>query len=152
MNDPKSILSDLLDWSFRRFVTPQLIKVLYVIGIALAALWSLGILFSFAAQGVLMFFAGIIVAPLVFILGVLYARVVLELVMVIFRISETNGAILQKMGGEAPAPAEAPAPPPAPKPTPPPATPAPEAAESEPKPEGSGEAPKPEDKGGSGVH
>ena len=83
-------ISSLFDLSFSSFITPKLIKVLFVISIVLAAFGSLFVVMTgFQAGGV---FGGLgallIVAPLVFFFYVMYARVVMEVLIVIFRCSE----------------------------------------------------------------
>lgn len=83
-------ISSLFDLSFSSFITPKLIKVLFVISIVLAAFGSLFVVLTgFQAGGV---FGGLgallIVAPILFFFYVMYARVVMEVLIVIFRCSE----------------------------------------------------------------
>jgi uncharacterized membrane protein len=82
-------LGSLFDVSFNSFVTTKLIKGVYVIGLAGALLFSL----TLAAAGLLRggffgFMTLMVAAPLVFLLSVLYFRVLLELVIVVFRMAE----------------------------------------------------------------
>ena len=89
-------LRALFDFSFSQFITTRLIRLLYAIGVVIAALSALGgIIRGFnesAGAGVV----ALIVAPLVFLLVVIIARVWLELVIVVFRIAE----YLRDMAGE----------------------------------------------------
>lgn len=85
----------LLDFSFNEFVTMSVIKILYIIAIALSAL---GILFfvitSFMASvvtGLIM----LILSPIFFVLYVLFARIWLEIIMVIFRIEENTKVLAE---------------------------------------------------------
>lgn len=83
-------VSSLFDLSFSNFITPKLIKVLFVISIVLAAFGSLFVVVSgFQVGGV---FGGIgallIVSPILFFFYVMYARVMMEVLIVIFRCSE----------------------------------------------------------------
>jgi hypothetical protein len=82
-------ISSLFDLSFSTFITSKLIKVLFVISIVMAAFGSLAmVMYGFAMgalPGILML---LIVAPLVFFFYVIYARVVMEVLIVIFRCSE----------------------------------------------------------------
>jgi len=83
-------VSSLFDLSFTNFITPKLIKVLFVISIVLAAFGSLFVVLTgFQAGGV---FGGLgallIVAPILFFFYVMYARVMMEVLIVIFRCSE----------------------------------------------------------------
>lgn len=87
----KGFVASLFDFSFRSFVTPKVVKGLYVLGTIWTALWAIllfliGLHFGHATFGTVIF---LIVAVAVFILlslGVL--RVVLEYFMVLFRINE----------------------------------------------------------------
>ena len=83
-------ISSLFDLSFSSFITPKLIKVLFVISIVLAAFWIARVVMSgFQVGGV---FGGtgalLIVAPIIFFFYVMYARVIMEVLIVIFRCSE----------------------------------------------------------------
>lgn len=89
MEQTKSFLKSLSDFSFTVFLTSKIIKILYGLSIAGAALVSLLlIIFGFKVStgaGVLMLLIG---TPLLFLISVIYARVLLEIMIVIFRISE----------------------------------------------------------------
>jgi len=83
-------ISSLFDLSFSNFITTKLIKVLFVISIVVAALESLMfVVYAFqfmgAVAGVLMLLIG---APILFFLGVIYTRVLMEVLIVVFRGSE----------------------------------------------------------------
>lgn len=79
----------LFDFSFTTFVTSKVIRFLYalsMVGLGLAALLWIVAAFSVSpAFGVLVLLVG---APLFCLLGLIYARVLLEIIIVIFRISE----------------------------------------------------------------
>jgi Domain of unknown function (DUF4282) len=83
-------VSSLFDLSFSTFITPKLIKVLFVISIFLAAFGSLFVVFTgFQTGGVLGGLGAlVIVAPILFFFYVMYARVMMEVLIVIFRCSE----------------------------------------------------------------
>jgi len=86
----------LFDFSFTDFVTSKIIKFLYGLSIFLIGLTTLVfVVISFGASPVVGVLTLLIVGPLVFILGVIYTRVLLEIIMVIFRIAE-NTAIMAK--------------------------------------------------------
>ena len=88
----------LFDFSFSRFVTSQLVSVLYVIFLILV---GLGLLVSLGS-GVVQLFQGdfggafltIIVSPLIAIFAVVIGRVYLELIIVIFKIAENTKAMV----------------------------------------------------------
>ena len=97
-DEAKGFLSALFNLSFTSFVTTKLIKVLFVLLIVICALMALGIAASgFSHQGT---GAGVlslvIVAPIVFFLGVIYSRVLLEIIIVIFRMAEHLAEIAER--------------------------------------------------------
>lgn len=83
----RGFFANLFDLSFEHFVTTSVIKILYVLAMIGAGLYALFIIvFGFqigAGAGILALLIG---APLAFFLIVIYARVFLELIMIIFRI------------------------------------------------------------------
>ena len=85
MND-KGFFPALLDLSFSELVTTKVIKVLYVLGILLAAIQWLA--WVFMANGFVGFMIGLVGGGVMFFFSVVLLRVSLELIMVIFRISD----------------------------------------------------------------
>jgi hypothetical protein len=79
----------LLDFTFASFITEKLIPVLYVLSViafGLIALFLIVEAFTFGiAEGILVL---LIVAPLYFIISVVYIRVILEFLIVVFRIHD----------------------------------------------------------------
>ncbi len=97
MDQPSGYLDALFDFSFTEFITTKMIKILYGLGILLAALGTLGLIVrgftdSFG-KGILF----LMISPVVFIIYVIIARVILEVVTVLFRISEHLGEIAQNL-------------------------------------------------------
>jgi hypothetical protein len=86
----KGFFGRLFDLSFSEFVTPSIIKLIFIIGIVLAALMSLFVFAAFANQGGGAIVAGIVFAPLVFFVYVLFARVLSEVYLILFRIEENT--------------------------------------------------------------
>ena len=109
----KGFFGSLFDYSFSSFVTPRIIKVLYVLATILISLWTL---FLVAAAFNVSEGAGavtlIVFGPLFFVLSMIYARVFLELVIVFFRINGNVQEIRDEHLGGAPQPAPTPEPPP----------------------------------------
>lgn len=99
MNE-KGFFQSLFDLGFNELITKRVISTLFTISIIVSALFTLGIIIDAFTDS---FFWGliklIIVAPLVFLLQVIFARVVLEVVVVIFNISQD----IAKIAGEKPA-------------------------------------------------
>jgi hypothetical protein len=97
MQSPQSFLGSLFDFSFTSFITSKLIKVLYGLLMAIAALYAIFFIIIGFSQGTgLGLFMLIIVAPIVFFLSVIYARVLLELIIVVFRIAEHTSEIAEQ--------------------------------------------------------
>ncbi|MBL9130180.1 MAG: DUF4282 domain-containing protein [Verrucomicrobiaceae bacterium] len=76
----RAILDLVLDLSFKRLVTPRLIRVLYAISLVAAVYYT----WKWMWDG----FGGFITAPLAFLAYAIVARVAVELILVIFRIAE----------------------------------------------------------------
>jgi len=103
MSANKGFFASLFDMTFTEFVTTRIIHVLYIIAIVLAGLGALTILGSgFASGSAGGMLGALILAPLMFVFWVLWARVGLELIIVVFRIAENTGRLVeQQEGGDA---------------------------------------------------
>jgi hypothetical protein len=123
----QGFLASLFDVEFKSLITTKVIKVLYILSmivIGLAALAFVVAAFANSVAGGLIVL--LIVAPLVALLYLIYVRVLLEIVIAVFRIMETNTELvtLQRAhGGGGPGPGVAAPPPPPPPPPPTPSTP-----------------------------
>ena len=98
MEGAKEFVASLFDFSFGDFVTPRVIGVLYGILVVLAGIGAIALVISmFMMHRGLGVLALLILGPLYFFLSVLGYRVMLELVMAIFRIKqqldETHGTL-----------------------------------------------------------
>lgn len=86
--DAKGLFGALFDFSFQHFITAKIIRFLYMLSVAMAGIMYLILVIgAFQASpgfGAVML---LIIGPLVFVLSVVYARVMLEIIMVVFRIS-----------------------------------------------------------------
>jgi len=83
----KGFFGSLFDFSFTEFITPRIIKLLFVLAIIISGIAALVMFFAGIATGGPGAFLAIIGAPLLFLIYVVGARVWLELIMVMFRIS-----------------------------------------------------------------
>jgi hypothetical protein len=95
-------LASLFDFSFAHFITARLIRVLYGLGLILAGLAVLGLLVSGFGQGVGYGLVTLIIAPFAFLLIAMYFRVLLEVLIVVFRIAENVEKIADREQGAAP--------------------------------------------------
>jgi hypothetical protein len=117
----QGFLAALFDVSFSSLVTTRVIKVLYVLSMIIIGLFALFFVvaaFSNSVAGGIIVL--LVVAPLAALLYLIYVRVLLELVIVIFRIWETNVELVslqrgQAAGGSSPPPPPSSPPPPAPE-------------------------------------
>ncbi len=92
----KGILALLFDLSFSEFVTTRVIKVIFIIGIILAAIYTLVFIGMGFAMGAAMGLLFIIFSPLVFLLCVLGARIWCEMIIVIFRVAENTSRLVEQ--------------------------------------------------------
>lgn len=84
--------SALFDFSFREFVTPRIIRVLYVLALIIIALYAIGgliaVVASLADGAVLRALFFLLLIPVGLLLAMAYVRVLLEIMVVVFRIGE----------------------------------------------------------------
>lgn len=89
-----NFFSSLFDLSFTNFITTKLVKIMYIISIVFSAIIALMITAAAFSEG---FLAGLltllILAPIIFFINVIFSRLWLELVIVIFRIAENTGKL-----------------------------------------------------------
>lgn len=99
-------ISALFDLSFRRFVTLNVIKVLYLLGLVMIALfWLIGVGVAFSQGGAAAGFGMMITMSILALLQIVFYRVWLELIVVIFRIGENTSKLVEQgrgLGGAAP--------------------------------------------------
>ncbi len=112
----------LFDFSFSEFVTTKIIKVLYGIMLVIAALIWLGFLVAMfsSGNGILGVLAGLIGAPIGFVVQVIFTRVGYEILIVVFGIAENTRDMAWALTGGRKAPSASPAPAAPPKPQYPP--------------------------------
>ena len=89
--------ADLFQWE--RFITPSIIKLFYLLAVAVAVIFGLSGIFS--GLGLMLVSPGVgfitVVASLIGVLaGVLFARIAAEVILIIFRISEHLGALRER--------------------------------------------------------
>jgi uncharacterized membrane protein len=87
--EDKGFIGVLFDLSFSEFITTRVIKVLYIIGIAVSAVFSIVFMFKgYAWGGIFGIIGTIVLSPVVFLLMVVLLRIYMEMVIVLFRIAE----------------------------------------------------------------
>ena len=108
--ETRGFFRSLFDLSFSSLVTPKVIKFIYLltlIGIGLLALvFIIGAFAQNSGFGALTLF---VIAPILSLFYVVYARVFLEFFIAIFRLAETNAELVSlkriEMGLDVPPPA-----------------------------------------------
>lgn len=78
----------LFNFSFSEFLTLKLIRILYALAICGMAFLSFAIVVNAFEFNTFAGIGAMVVAPVVFFLGVTFARVFVELVILLFRIAE----------------------------------------------------------------
>lgn len=91
----RGFFSSLFDLSFTSLITTKIIKLLYVLSIILIGISALFfILAAFHQSSALGAIVLLIVAPIISLFYLIYARVLLELVIALFRIMENTGEMV----------------------------------------------------------
>jgi hypothetical protein len=92
----KGSLGILFDLSFTEFVTIRFIKVLFIIGIIFAAIGAIVAIVSGFSIGVGVGILSLILSPIVFLIYVFIARIWCETIIVLFRIAENTGRLVEQ--------------------------------------------------------
>ncbi|MFJ4655198.1 DUF4282 domain-containing protein [Nocardia sp. NPDC088792] len=96
---PKGFFASLFDFSFSSFVTPRVIKVLYVLVMIVAGFGALGLLIlGFEVNPIVGILTLIIACPLYFFIVVALYRVAFEFFMAMFRMAE-DIRVIRNRGG-----------------------------------------------------
>ncbi len=84
----RAVLDLVLDLSFKRFVTPKLVRMLYVLSLLAAVFYAGSWMFSGFKSGTFSGLFTMVTAPVAFLLYLIFARVTVELILAIFRIAD----------------------------------------------------------------
>lgn len=90
---------DLVQWD--RFITPSIIKTFYWLVIALTVLFGISGVFSGLAAMAISPFGGFIIvlsSLAAVVVGIIFARIAAEFILIVFRINEHLGAIRDQQG------------------------------------------------------
>jgi Domain of unknown function (DUF4282) len=88
---------DLFQWE--RFITPSIIKIFYWLAVVISVLFGLSGMVSGLAMMLHSLFGGLIMiigSAIGALMGVIFARIISEFVLIMFRINEHLGAIRQR--------------------------------------------------------
>ena len=92
----KGFLGSLLDFSFTSFITPKLVKLLYFLMLLGVAAGTLAFLVASIMAGGFGVVMGLVGAPIMLVLGAVFARVYVEVIMLAFKMLETLKSIESK--------------------------------------------------------
>jgi predicted membrane metal-binding protein len=90
---------DLFQWD--RFITPTIVKTFYVLVVALIILFGISGIFSGLAMMAISPFGGflVVLSSIASVLvGIIFSRIITELILIVFRINEHLGAIRDQGG------------------------------------------------------
>jgi predicted membrane metal-binding protein len=90
---------DLFQWD--RFITPTIVKTFYVLVVALIILFGISGIFSGLAMMAVSPFGGFLVVLYSIasvVVGIIFSRIITELILIVFRINEHLGAIRDQGG------------------------------------------------------
>jgi uncharacterized membrane protein len=97
MQDTKGFFGSLFDLSFTSLVTTRIIKVLYVLAIVLIGLYALvfiaGGFSNSTSAGVVVL---LVIAPIFALVSLIYTRVLLEVIIALFRIMENTSELVAR--------------------------------------------------------
>jgi hypothetical protein len=94
--DNQSLLGSIFDLSFTEFITIRIIKLLFILGIIFAAIGTLVLIVTGFSNGIGAGIVSLILSPLIFLVYVLLARVWCEMILVVFRIAEHTGRLVEQ--------------------------------------------------------
>lgn len=99
----KKFFSSLFDFSFKEFITDRIIKVLYALAAIYILVFCLGKFFGSFKYGAGQAFVTLISSIVIFFVLLMVARAFLEIVIILFRISENVEKLAANTsGGESP--------------------------------------------------
>jgi len=94
--DTQGFLGSIFDLSFTEFITIRIIKFLFILGIIFAAIGTLLLIVTGFSNGIGAGILSLILSPLIFLVYVLLARIWCEMIIVIFRIAENTGRLVEQ--------------------------------------------------------
>ena len=94
--DTQGFLGSIFDLSFTEFITIRIIKFLFILGIIFAAIGTLLLIVTGFSNGIGAGILSLILSPLIFLVYVLLARIWCEMIIVIFRIAENTGRLVDQ--------------------------------------------------------
>jgi hypothetical protein len=94
----KSFLSVIFDFSFSEFVTTRVIKFLLALAMIVNVIITIGVIVGAFQNSVFGGIIALILSPVIYLVMMLFSRIYLELIIVIFRIAENLTKIRESLG------------------------------------------------------
>jgi len=92
----KGFFAKLFDFSFRDFITPTIIAIIYGILIAVAGIGAIVLIVSGFSQAWYLGLLALVFSPVIFLLYVVMFRVYLEIIVALIRIAQNTTDLLRK--------------------------------------------------------
>lgn len=89
----KGLLASLFDFGFTSFITLRFLKIIYTLVVVVVCGLGVVFFFSLASQGGAEFLIALLVVPVVTLLYLVFARVGMELIALLFRMGEDLKAL-----------------------------------------------------------
>jgi hypothetical protein len=89
----EKFFTSLFDFSFSRFITPSIIRILYIICITISGVVAITSILSGFRIGMISGIISLVIAPIIFILAVCGSRVFLEVILNVFRIANYSAEV-----------------------------------------------------------
>ncbi len=106
----KGLVAGLFDLDFKHFITLKFLKVIYVVVMVVIGLGAVLFFVSLASRGAGSAILGLVLAPIGALLYLVFARVYLELIALLFRIAENTTRIADSLAAGGPPAGGGPAP------------------------------------------
>lgn len=100
MDDPKSFLASLFDFSFSSFIVPKLIRLMYVVGLIFGGIYSLSMIGLGFASSTFVGFLALIFTPIIFLVMAVLTRSYCELILVQFSLLQNVERIAEHLTGQ----------------------------------------------------
>lgn len=95
----KGFFGKLFDFSFESFITPTIIAIIYGILMVLAGIGAIAFIVTGFQSSVGMGILFLVLSPIVFFLYLIFARIYMEIIIVLFKIAEDLNTIRKRGGG-----------------------------------------------------
>lgn len=98
--EEKGFLATIFDFSFSEFVTTKVIKFLLGLAIIVNVIFTIMIIVGGFSNSTFQGIIFLILSPVIYLILMLFSRIYLELIIVIFRIAENLIKIRENLGSE----------------------------------------------------